>query len=118
MYSVVGLTLDDVWSGALPQLRLAAVLAEREKQVNYPPGRPQHVAVYTTDPSDTQGLVARTKYKDKGAFLVFLYFSDAAVQICKDVGIPLRVLDEIDEPDLPAKKIKVIEHPCLTPART
>jgi hypothetical protein len=111
MYFVVGLTLDDVWSGALRQVRLAAVLEERAKQAKYPPERPKHVAVYTTDPSDTQVLVARTKYKEKGSFLVFLYFSDSAVQICKEVGIPLRILDQIDEPELPAKKVTVIDHP-------
>lgn len=116
MYFVVGLTLDDVWSGALPQVRLAAVLAERAKQANYPPERPGQVAVYTTDPGDTQGLVARTKYKEKGTFLVFLYFSDAAVEICKQVGISLRILDQIDEPELPAKKVKVLEHPSVAPA--
>jgi hypothetical protein len=116
MYSVVGLTLDDVWSGALPQVRLAAVLEERARQVKYPPEPPKKVAVYTTDPNDTQGLVARTKYKEKGSFLVFLYFSDAAVEICKQVGIPLRIVDQIDEPELPVKKVKVIEHPALAPA--
>ena len=116
MYSVVGLTLDDVWSGALPQVRLAAVLKERAKQVKCPPERPSRVVVYTTDSNDTQGLVARTKYKDMGAFLVFLYFSDGAVQICNEVGIPLRILDHINEPELPVKKVKVIDHPSLVPA--
>ena len=116
MYSVVGLTLDDVWSGALPQVRLGAVLEQRAKQAKYPPERPPHVAVYTTDPNDTQGLVARTKYKEKGSFLVFLYFSDAAVQICKEVGIPLRILDQIDDAELPTKKVKVIEQSSLISA--
>lgn len=116
MFFVVGLTLDDVWSGALPQVRLAAVLEERSKQAKYPPERPQPVLVYTTDSNDTQGLVARTKYKDKGSFLVFLYFSDRAVQICKEVGIPLRILDQIDEPELPMKRVKVIDHPPAAPA--
>ena len=116
MYSVVGLTLDDVWSGALPQVRLAAVLAERAKQAKYPPEPPEHIAVYTTDPNDTQGLVARTKYKDKGSFLVFLYFSESAVQICRQVGIPLRILDQVDEPELPTKRVTVIPHPSLVPA--
>lgn len=116
MFFVVGLTLDDVWSGSLPQLRLAAVLEERAKQAKYPPEPPRRVAVYTTDPNDTQGLVARTKYKEKGSFLVFLYFSDGAVQICKEVGIPLRILDQIDEPELPTKKVKVLEHPAVEPA--
>jgi hypothetical protein len=116
MFFVVGLTLDDVWSGSLPQLRLAAVLEERAKQVKYPPEPPRHVAVYTTDPNDAQVLVARTKYKEKGSFLAFLYFSDAAVQICKEVGIPLRIVDEIDERELPAKKVKVLEHPAVASA--
>jgi hypothetical protein len=116
MYFVVGLTLDDVWSGALPQVRLAAVLEERAKQAKYPPERPKHVVVYTTDSNDTQGLVARAKYKEKGAFLVFLYFSDGAVEICKQVGISLRILDQIEEPELPSKKVKVLEHPSLAPA--
>ena len=97
-------------------MRLAAVLEERAKQAKYPPEPPRYVAVYTTDPNDTQGLVARTKYKEKGSFLVFLYFSDGAVEICQQVGISLRILDEIEESDLPSKKVKVLEHPSLAPA--
>jgi hypothetical protein len=115
MFAVVGLTLDDVWSGKPPQVRLGEILDERKKQGKriYEPAKP--VVVYTTDSNDTQGLVARTKYKDRGAFLIFLFFSDGAVEICNEAGIALRILDHIDEHDLPAKKVTVVEYPSVTP---
>ena len=114
MFAVIGLTLDDVWSGKPPQLRLAELIEQRKKQgkLVYEPAKP--VLVYTTDSNDTQGLVARTKYKDRGAFLGFLYFSDGAVDICNETGIPLRILDHVEERDLPAKKVTVIEYPSMS----
>ena len=114
MFSVVGLTLDDLWSGKPPQVRLAEILEEREKKGKAFRVSSKPVVVYTTDSNDTQGLVARTKYKDRGAFLVFLYFSDGAVDACNELGIPLRVLEHVDERVLPAKRVKVLEHPSVT----
>jgi hypothetical protein len=112
MYAVVGLTLNDVSEGALPQVRLAEALEERAKH-----GRVQseasRIVVYTTDGADTQGLIARTKYKEHGAFLVFLYFSASAVQVCQEHGIPLRIVDQVEERGLPAKRVTVLEYPQL-----
>src|SRR5579859_6987347 len=96
MFAVVGLTFADISSGDLPQLRLAEALDARAKQTHYPPGKPTEVVVYTTSSTDTQALVARTKYREHGEFLVFLYFNDAAVEICKAAGIPLHVVDRVD----------------------
>lgn len=116
MYSVVGLTLNDVASGALPQVRLAEALEARAKQSKSHAESTPRVVVYTTDGGDTQGLIARTKYKEKGAFLVFLYFSDGAVQVCQEHGIALRILDQVEERGLPAKRVTVLEYPQVTPA--
>jgi hypothetical protein len=115
MFAVVGLTLNDISSGDLPQLRLADALDVRLKQSHYPPGTPKEVAVYTTSSTDTQALVARTKYREQGEFLVFLYFNDAAVQICKEAGIPLRIVDRIDLSELPSNKETVLERSYLAP---
>ena len=115
MFAVVGLTLNDISSGDLPQLRLAGALEARKKQIHYPPGMPTDVAVYTTSATDTQALVARAKYREKGEFLVFLYFNDAAVQICKDAGIPLRIVDRVEDKELPANKEIVLERSYLAP---
>ena len=114
MFSVVGLTLEDISSGALPQVRLADALDARRKQNDYPPGNPRQIAVYTINGTDTQGLVARTKYREHG-LLVFLYFNDAAVQACKEMGIPLRILDRVDETHLPANRTTVFECSYLAP---
>jgi hypothetical protein len=115
MFAVVGLTLEDISSGALPQLRLADALQARAKQIHYPPGTPTEVAVYTTSTTDTQALVARTKYREQGEFLVFLYFNDAAVQICKEAGITLRIVDRVEAGALPANKETVLERSYLAP---
>lgn len=115
MFAVVGLTLENISSGDLPQLRLAEALEARAKQLHYPPGTPTEVAVYTTSSTDTQALVARMKYREHGEFLVFLYFNEAAVQICKDAGIPLRVVDRVPVTELPANKEKVLERSYLAP---
>jgi hypothetical protein len=115
MFAVVGLTLNDISAGELPQLRLADAIDARLKQIHYPPGTPTEVAVYTNSASDTQALIARTKYREQGEFLVFLYFNDAAVQICKEAGIPLRIVDRVDRSELPSNKETVLERSYLAP---
>ena len=114
MFFVVGLTFEDISSGALPQVRLAEALKARGKQGISRPEPKQRIVVYTTFSKDTQGLAARKKYKDQGTFLVFLYFSEGAVAVCKEVGIPLRILDQVDERGLPENKVTVLEDPWLT----
>jgi hypothetical protein len=114
MFSVVGLTLDEVSSGSLPQIHLAKTLDERMTKSNF--RYAERILVYTTVETDTHGLVARTKYRQQGQFLVFLYFNDAAVEACKEIGIPLRVLDRIDESKLPSRRATVLERPYLAPA--
>ena len=115
IFSVVGLTLDEVSSGLLPQVRLTKTLDERMTKSNF--RYAERIVVYTTVETDTQGSVARTKYKQQGLFLVFLYFNDAAVVACKEMGIPLRILDRIDESELPARRATVLERPYLAPVR-
>jgi hypothetical protein len=116
MFTVVGLTLDDVWSGSLPQVRLAEALKARKTQGNSLREGTEPIVIYTTDPNDTQGPIARTKYKERGAFLTLLYFNDAAVGACNEFHIPLRILDHLDEVALPAKKVIAFEHPTVAPA--
>ena len=116
MFAVVGLTLDDVWSGALPQARLARAFEARAKEGNSRAQTTQPIVIYTTDPNDTQGPIARTKYKDKGNFLTLLYFNDAAVAACNELRIPLRVLEHIDEQALPVKKVVAFAYPSVAPA--
>jgi len=113
MFSVVGLTLDDVWSGALPQVRLAKALEDPKNGPKVRRDPAQHMVIYTTDPNNTQGLVERTKYKDRGTFLTLLYFSQAAVQACHDLHIPLRILEHVDERGLPASKVIAFEYPAV-----
>jgi hypothetical protein len=102
MFSVVGLTLDEVSSGSLPHVRLAKTLDVRMTKSNF--RYAERISVYTTVETDTQGLVARTKYRQQGQFLVFLYFNDAAVEACKEMGIPL-----------PSRRATVMERPYLAP---
>jgi hypothetical protein len=116
MFAVVGLTLDDVWSGSFPQKRLEDALKARKAQGNSGREPTQIIVVYTTDPADTQGPIARAKYKDKGTFLTLLYFSDAAVEACNELQIPLRILERVDESGLPAKKVIAFEHAPVAPA--
>jgi hypothetical protein len=113
MFSVVGLTLDEVSSGSLPHVRLAKTLDTRLTKSNF--RFAEIILVYTTVETDTQGWAARTKYKEQGQFLVFLYFNDAAVAACKEMGIPIRVLDRIDESALPVRRTTVLERPYLAP---
>ena len=113
MFSVVGLTLDEVSSGALPHMRLSKTLDSRMTKTNF--RYAERILVYTTIETDTQALVARTKYRQQGQFLVFLYFNDAAVEACREMGIPLRVLERIEESELPARRSTVIERPYLAP---
>src|SRR4029077_5209102 len=114
LFSVVGLTLDEVSSGALPQVHLTPTLDARMTQSNF--RYAEIILVYTTVETDTQGLVARTKYRGQGQFLVFLYFNDAAVAAFQEMGIPPRILDRIDENELPARRATVLERPYLAPA--
>lgn len=113
MFSVVGLTLDEVSSGSLPHLRLADTLDKRltDNSFRYA----EKISVYTTVETDTQALVARTKYRSQGQFLVFLYFNDAAVEACKEMGIAIRILDRIEESGLPPRRTTVMERPYLAP---
>jgi hypothetical protein len=60
-------------------------------------------------------LIARTKYREQGEFLVFLYFNDAAVQICKEAGIALRIVDRVEAAALPGNKETVLERSYLAP---
>jgi hypothetical protein len=113
MFSVVGLTLDEVSTGSLPHVHLAKTLDNRITKSNF--RYAEIILVYTTVDTDTQGLVARTKYREQGQFLVFLYFNDAAVEACKEMGIPIRVLDRIEESELPSRRSKVLERPYLAP---
>jgi hypothetical protein len=113
MFSVVGLTLDEVSSGSLPHVRLAKTLDNRMTKSNF--RYAEKISVYTTVETDTQALVARTKYREQGQFLVFLYFNDAAVEACKEMGIVLRILDRIDESELPSRRAVVMERPYLPP---
>lgn len=113
MFSVVGLTLDEVSTGALPHVHLAKTLDHRTKKSNF--RYAEIILVYTTVETDTQGLVARAKYKQQGQFLMFLYFNDTAVEACKEIGIPIRILDRIDESELPSRRTKVVERPYLAP---
>ena len=113
MFSVVGLTLDEVSSGSLPHVQLARTLDNRMTKSNF--RYTERISVYTTVETDTQGVVARTKYRQQGQFLVFLYFNDAAVEACKEMGISLRILDRIDESELPARRAMVMERPYLAP---
>jgi len=113
MFSVVGLTLDEVSSGSLPHVRLAKTLDNRMTKSNF--RYAEKILVYTTVETDTQALVARTKYREQGQFLVFLYFNDAAAEACKEMGIVLRILDRIDESELPSRRAVVMERPYLAP---
>src|SRR5947209_11747478 len=113
MFSVVGLTLDEVSSGALPHVHLAKTLDTRMTRSNF--RFAEIILVYTTVETDTQGSAARTKYKGQGQFLVFLYFNDAAVAACKEIGIPIRVLDRIEESQRSEERTTVLERPYLAP---
>jgi hypothetical protein len=113
MFSVVGLTLDEDSSGSLPHVHLTKTLDNRMTKTNF--RYAERILVYTTIETDTQGSVARTKYKQQGQFLVFLYFNEAAVEACKEIGIPLRILDRIDESELPSRRATVMERPYLAP---
>jgi hypothetical protein len=113
MFSVVGLTLDEVSSGSLPHFHLAKMLDSRMKKSNF--RFAEIILAYTTVETDTQGLVARAKYRKQGRFLMFLYFNDVAVEACKEMGIPIRVLDRIDESELPSRRATVLERPYLAP---
>jgi hypothetical protein len=114
MFSVVGLTLEDISSGALPQVRLAEVVEARRKQARARQGA-ERIVVYTTNGTDTQALIARTKYKERGSFFIFLYFSDGAVQTCKELGIPLHILDSLEESELPPNRQVVLEDRTRAP---
>src|ERR1700731_5461341 len=114
IFSVVGLTLDEVSSGSLPQVRLTKTLDERMTKSNF--RYAEMVLVHTTVETDTQGLVARTKYRGQGQFLVFLYFNDTAVEACREIGIPVRILDRIEECELPSRRATIMESPYLAPA--
>jgi len=116
MFAVVGLTLDDIWSGSLPQARLAEALKAGKAPENSRGGAAPSIVIYTTDPSDTQGPIARAKYKEKGTFVTLLYFSDAAVAACNELRIPLRILEQVDESGLPAKRVVAFEHRSVAPA--
>ena len=113
MFSVVGLTLDEISSGSLPHAQLAKTLDQRMTKSNF--RFAEMLLVYTTVETDTQGPAARTKYRNQGQFLVFYYFNAAAVEACKEMGISIRVLDRIDESELPARRATVIERPYLAP---
>lgn len=111
MFAVIGLTLDDVWSGALPQVRLAKALEDPKNGQKIRRDAARRILIYTTDPNNTQGLVERTKYKERGTFLTLLYFNEPAVEACHQLQIPVRILEHIDEGGLPAAKVVAFEYP-------
>src|SRR5260370_2455018 len=114
MFSVVGLTLDDVSSGSLPHVHLVKTLDSRLTKSNF--RYAERILVYTTIETDTQGLVARTKYRQQGQFLVFLYFNDAPVEACKEIAIPLRILHPIPQSTLPSRRPTAHTPPHLPPS--
>lgn len=115
MFFVVGLTLDHISSGALPQMQIANILDRRttKSEFRFAPGAP--ILIYSVEEAGTQSLVARTKYKDQGQFLLILYFNEVAVEACKEMGVAIRILDQIEERDLPPRKVAVLERPYLAP---
>jgi hypothetical protein len=113
-YSVVGLTLDEISSGSLPQIRLTETLDARMPKGEFKLG--ERILVYTNLETDSQALVARTKYRQLGQFLVLLYMNSTAVEACQEMGIALRILDRIDEWQLPPRRTTVIERPYLAPS--
>lgn len=116
MFAVVGLTLDDIWSGPPPHVRLAEALKARAQQDNAGPAAAQSIVIYTTDPTDTQGPITRAKYKEKGTLLTLLYLSPAAVAACEEFRIPLRIVDHVNESGLPARKVIAFQHSAPSPA--
>jgi len=69
----------------------------------------EEITVYAVKATATQALVARPKHKEQGEML-FFYFSDAAVQLCKEHGIPLTILERISEADLPANREVIVSN--------
>lgn len=118
MFTVVGLTLDQISSGLLPQMQLARTLDRRstKSEFRFAPGPP--ILIYSTDEKDTHAMVSRSKYKDKGQFLLFLYFNDVAIEACKEMGIALRILDRVEDNELPARRVAVLDRPYLAPIST
>jgi hypothetical protein len=118
MFNVVGLTLDHISSGLLPQMQLARTLDRRatKSEFRFAPGPP--IVIYSTDEKDTHAMVSRSKYKEKGQFLLFLYFNDVAMQACKEMGIPLSILDRIEDSELPARRVAILDRPYLAPIAT
>jgi len=106
--------LDEVSSASLPHVHLGRTLDSRMTKSNF--RYAERILIYTTVETDTQGLVARTKYRQQGQFLVFLYFNDTGVAACKEIGIPIRILDRIEESELPSRRSTVMERPYLAPA--
>jgi hypothetical protein len=88
MFSVVAITLDDISLGSPPQVRLGEVLESRMKAAGCHYQAGEEITVYAVKATATQTLVPRTQCKEQGEFLLFFYFSDAAVQLCKQHGIP------------------------------
>src|SRR5258708_11479378 len=113
MFSVVGLTLDEVSSGSLPHNNLAKTLDNRMTKSNF--RFAEIILVYTTVETDTQGSAERTKYRQQGQFLVFLYLNDAAVEACKEMCLPSPVLDHNDDNQLPASRSTWVEYSDLSP---
>jgi hypothetical protein len=116
VFNVVGLTLDQISTGWLPQTQLAHTLEVRTTKSGFRFG--PSILIYSTEGADTHGMVARTKYKEQGQFLLFLYFNDAAVEACKEMGIPLSIVDRIEDHDLPARCVRVLDRPYLAPIVT
>jgi hypothetical protein len=115
MFNVVGLTLDNISSGLLPQMQLARMLDQRttKSEFRFAPGPP--ILIYSTEGTDTQAMVVRSKYKEQGQFILFLYFNDVAVAACKEMGIPIRIVDRIEDSELPARRVAVLDRPYLAP---
>jgi hypothetical protein len=115
MFNVVGLTLEHISSGLLPQMQLARTLDRRttKSEFRFAPGPP--ILIYSTDGTDTQAMVARSKYKDQGQFILLLYFNDVAVAACQEMGIPIRIVDRIEDSELPPRRVAVVDRPYLAP---
>src|SRR5260370_2150201 len=90
MFSVVGLTLDEVSSGSLPHVHLAKTLDNHMIKSNF--RFAEIILVYTTVEADTQGSASRTKDRHQCQFLWFLYSNDCAGVGCYGTGISIRFI--------------------------
>ena len=113
-FGVVGVTWEDVAAGPdhNPHQRLAQELKKQLTRVNFRHTDMKQALVYGDGGADAEALqMLRKKYRDRGRFCEFAFFSETSRAACAQFSIELKILDFVELDFIPAHSVVLLQEP-------